>query len=94
MILKRESAGFYRNIENDEMYCVRAVNREYPGVRKKPEYYLEKKTDTGLKYLSGLFRLSDGEYSFDIKDQYGVKILYKLKFLNEGAEIQIEKRAG
>lgn len=88
-----KGASFYQN-GNGEKYLVRSVNREYKGRQKPPEFYLEKLTSEGPKYISGLFRtVEEGVYSYDLKDSVtGVRVMFNAVFREQGEQLELKKR--
>ena len=84
---KRETAGYYVS-DTGEKIAIKPVNREYPGRTKKPCYFMSKYNRSTKKYIymSGLFRTKEpGVFSWDLKDEFGIKVLQAALF-SEGGE--------
>ena len=91
---KRVTAGFYEN-EAGERINIRPVNREYAGRVKKPVYFLsEYNPETKqFSYISGLFKTRQERiFSYDIKDQLGIKILQVCSFSEGGDCITLQSK--
>ena len=75
----------YEN-EEGEKYLLSAVTRCYQGTAKKPVYYLSQWQAGRWAYISGLFKTKqDGVYSFDTRDNFGVRRLSTC-ILSEGGD--------
>ena len=88
---KRVSSGFYED-ETGERIAVKPVNREYAGIKKKPVYFMSKYNPATKKfdYMSGLFRTSEERvFSWDLKDELGIKILQVCQFSENGDTITL-----
>jgi len=93
-IYNRISAGLYENETGDRLE-VKAVNRQYAGRTKKPVYFLSRHNPTKKKfdYISGLFTTKQElVFSYDIKDQLGVKHLYTCEFSPGGGSISLQPK--
>ncbi len=65
--------------DNGKYYLLSRTDRKY-NKRKAPVYYLSEKKGGKFVYVSGLFLTEDkGIFSYDIKDEYGLKIMKKLR---------------
>jgi hypothetical protein len=84
---KRVSAGYYVSDTGGKI-AIKPVNREYAGRVKKPVYFASKYNPATKKYvyLSGFFRTKEpGVFSWDLKDEFGIKVLQVCLF-SEGGE--------
>jgi hypothetical protein len=82
--IKSNGSGFYEN--KTGVIWVRSVDREYQSVKKKPKMYMMFKSPNGhFKFVSGLFDTADNKtFSFDEKNEVGIKEFYRCQFLDEG----------
>jgi hypothetical protein len=93
-IYKRISAGMYQNETGDKLE-VKAVNRQYSGTIKKPKYFLSRFNPSKKKfdYISGLFKTSKPLiFSYDIRDQLGVKYIHTCEFSPDGDSITLQPK--
>lgn len=90
MKLKRAKSGVYVS-EAGKVFRLLAVDRAYTK-KKAPVYYLQEINKNKARYISGVFKTdAAGVYSFDIKDDIGVKVYYKLIISDAGEQIEIQK---
>ena len=90
----RTSSGFYEN-ESGEKLAVRPVNREYSANTKKPVYFLSRynKKSKKFDYLSGMFHTNqDRTFSWDLKDELGIKVLQVCQFSENGDSITLQSK--
>ena len=88
---KRVTSGFYEN-ETGERIAIKPVNREYTGIKKKPVYFMSRYNPATKKfdYISGLFRTKEEKvFSWDRKDELGIKILQVCQFTETGESITL-----
>jgi hypothetical protein len=90
MNLTKAKNGVYLN-DTGEVYRLLSVDREY--IKKKaPKYYLQAIKAGKAQYISGIFQTKkENIYSFDLKDEIGVKIYYQMIVTDQGKKIQIKK---
>jgi hypothetical protein len=90
MKLKRAKTGVYLS-EAGKVYRLLSVDRAY-SQKKAPVYYLQEINKNKASYISGVFKTKQkGVYSFDLKDEIGVKVYYKLIVSDAGDTIEIQK---
>jgi hypothetical protein len=90
MKLQRAKSGVYIS-EAGKVYRLLAVDRAYTK-KKAPVYYLQAIEKNKASYISGVFKTKQaGVFSFDLKDDIGVKVYYKLIVSDAGETIEIQK---
>jgi len=91
-LTKRTGKGnFFESNENK--YWLRPVDRDYPGRAKKPEYYLSKIIGKETKFISGFFPTkNENVFSYDVKNQIGMKQFMIAQFLDAGKKIILRKK--
>ena len=71
--------GIYTGTDGKK-YRLANVDREFPGRRLKPVYFLQRERGGVMSYVSGVFKTKrEGVYSIDVKDDLGVKHYYDME---------------
>jgi hypothetical protein len=79
---------------NGKVCLLKAVNREYTGVIKKPLYYLNLLLNGKSEYLTGLFATKDAAvFSGDYRDALGIKHIVKVSFQDAGKAMLVKAAA-
>ena len=88
-----KGASFYQG-DDGQVYQVRAVNREYPGRKKPPVFYLERLVGEKPVYISGLFPTPKPDtFSYDLKDAVtGIRVMYDARFRESDEVLELQKR--
>ena len=74
-------------------YWLRIADREFKGVKNKPEYYLSRKVGNELKFISGFFPTrEENKYSYDVKNGQGMKQFMIAEFVNEGEKLILKEK--